>query len=52
MIKWRITRVIDKIEDLFEQNSDTKIGTIRIKLKEIFSYKTEDFHLIYIYVYI
>ena len=32
MIKYRITRVIIKIEDLFEQNSDTMTG-IKIKLE-------------------
>ena len=32
MIKYRITRVIDKIEDLFVQNSDTMTG-IKIQLE-------------------
>ena len=53
MIKQRRTRVIDKIEDLFGQNSDTMIGikynqNITKRDMEKFSYKTEDFHVIYV----
>ena len=48
-----MTRVIDKIEDLFVQNSDTKIGikynqNITKSDVETINYKTEDFHLLYV----